>query len=83
MKMQDYNDRLDEKLGMKYGRETSMKQSYKDRRDESKGMSKIEDNMHEKKPSKVMPKIGQGFSEVKDFKCGHKGYPKQAYDYKY
>lgn len=39
MKKQGYNSRLDEKLGMKDGKESKKKQSYKSRRDESKGMS--------------------------------------------
>ena len=39
-KGQGYNDRLDESLGMRRGRESGFKQSIKDRRDESKGMSK-------------------------------------------
>ena len=37
---QGYNDRLDESLGMRDGKEEEMMQSYKDRRDESKGMEK-------------------------------------------
>lgn len=40
MKKQGYNDRLDESLGMRNGKESKMKQSYKDRRDESRGMKK-------------------------------------------
>jgi len=39
-KGQGYNDRLDESLGNRRGRESGFKQSIKDRRDESKGMSK-------------------------------------------
>ena len=39
-KKQGYNDRLDESLGMRRGKESSKKQSLKDRRDESKGMEK-------------------------------------------
>lgn len=40
VKKQGYNDRLDESLSMKNGKESKMKQSYKDRRDESRGMKK-------------------------------------------
>jgi hypothetical protein len=40
MKKQSAKDKLDEKLGMKDGKESSKKQSMKDRRDESKGMKK-------------------------------------------
>ncbi len=39
-KGQGYNDKMDESLGMRRGRESSMTQSLKDRRDESKGMNK-------------------------------------------
>tara|TARA_R100001510_G_C7653752_1_gene212138 strand:+ start:892 stop:1140 length:249 start_codon:yes stop_codon:yes gene_type:complete len=39
-KGQGYNDRMDESLGMRNGREQNMKQSLKDRRDEAKGMNK-------------------------------------------
>lgn len=39
-KKQGYNDRLDESLGMRRGKESSKKQSYKARRDESRGMKK-------------------------------------------
>ena len=35
-----YNDRLDESLGMRRGKEADKKQSMKDRRDESRGMKK-------------------------------------------
>ena len=40
MKRQSRNDRMDESLGMRRGKESSKKQSYKDRRDESRGMKK-------------------------------------------
>lgn len=40
MKKQRYNDRLDESLGMRKGKESEKKQSYKDRRDESRGAKK-------------------------------------------
>ena len=39
-KKQGYNDRLDESLGERDGKESTKKQSYKDRRDESEGMEK-------------------------------------------
>ena len=39
-KAQGYDDRLDESLGMRRGKESGKKQSYKARRDESKGMEK-------------------------------------------
>ena len=40
MKKQGYNDRLDETLGAKDGKESSKKQSMKDRRHESEAMEK-------------------------------------------
>lgn len=40
MKKQSAKDKLDEKLGMKDGKEADKKQSMKDRRDESKGAKK-------------------------------------------
>ena len=40
MKKQGYNDRLDESLGMRKGKESTKKQSLKSRRDESRGMKK-------------------------------------------
>ena len=36
VKKQTANDKLDESLGMKYGKESTKTQSFKDRRDESK-----------------------------------------------
>jgi hypothetical protein len=39
MKQQGYNDRLDERLGMKDGAESTKTQTYRDRRDESRGMT--------------------------------------------
>ena len=36
-KKQNANDRLDESLGMKDGKESTKSQSFKDRRDESRG----------------------------------------------
>lgn len=99
MKKQGYNDRLDERLGMKNGAESSKSQSYKSRRDESRGMAKADVKSknekympkgmgnkvmgHDKSPYKVTVPEGQGFAEVKPFKTGNLGYPKQAFDYKY
>lgn len=40
MKKQSAKDKLDEKLGMKDGKEADKKQSMKSRRDESKGAKK-------------------------------------------
>lgn len=41
MKKQGYNDRLDESLGERDGKESTKKQSYKDRRDESRAEKKL------------------------------------------
>jgi hypothetical protein len=40
MKHQGKKDKLDEKLGMKHGKESMHKQTMKDRRDESTAMTK-------------------------------------------
>ena len=40
MKKQGANDRLDESLGSRRGKESTKTQSYKSRRDESRGASK-------------------------------------------
>lgn len=96
---QGYNDRLDESLGMRNGPARSMKQDYKARRDESRGMKQYEANMknerympkgmkkkvmgHDKAPNEINVPCGQGFKEVKPFHDGNKGYPSQAFDYKY
>lgn len=40
MKVQTAKSKLDEKLGMKNGKESTKKQSMKSRRDESKAMTK-------------------------------------------
>lgn len=54
MKKQGYNDRLDERLGMKNGPEKKMKQDYKARRDESRGMERYEKDMgHASKVTKI------------------------------
>lgn len=99
MKKQGYNSRMDESLGMKDGKESSKSQSFKSRRDESRGMAKADVKMknerympkgmgekimgHDKSPKSIRVPEGEGFSQVKPFKCGNLGYPKQAFDYKY
>lgn len=95
---QGYNSRLDESLGMRRGAEKSKMQSYKDRRDESRAMrsnarSENEKYMpkgmgskimrHEKSPMKIDAPECQGWKEVKPFRPGNLGYPRQAFDYKY
>jgi len=56
MKKQGYNDRLDESLGMRKGKESGKKQSYKDRRDESRGMKNHKDLKADKALVKKMVK---------------------------
>jgi len=96
---QGYNDRMDESLGMRNGKESGMKQSYKARRDESRGMSKsyakssnekyMPKSMgpkvmgHDSSPKDCYVPVGEGFKEVKTFRTGNKGYPSKAFDYKY
>ena len=96
---QGYSARADESLGMRRGPERNKSQSYKSRRDESygmksygskhnsqymsKGSSKGKIMGHDKSPTKVYVPEGQGFREVKNLKPGMKGYPHQAFDYKY
>lgn len=95
---QGYSDRKDESLGMRDGAERYKKQSYKARRDESyamkddvkmknerympKGMNKKVMG-HDKAPKNIDVPCGEGFKEVKPFYDGNKGYPPQAFDYKY
>ncbi len=75
------------------------KQGYKARRDESYGMSKgsakSNNDMymskglgskvmgHDKAPKHIYVPEGQGFKEVKPYHQGYRGYPSQAFDYKY
>lgn len=74
---QGYNDRKDESRGMKKYYSSSHNESYM-----SKGMGgKVMG--HDKSPSKIDVPVGNGFSEVKTFHEGYKGYPRQAFDYKY
>jgi hypothetical protein len=38
---------------------------------------------HASKPIPCNVPVGEGFKEVKPFREGNKGYPRQAFDYKY
>lgn len=92
---QGYNSRLDESLGMRNGKESSKSQDYKSRRDESRGMAASNNDKYmpkgmdktikstDKRTMSVNVPCGEGFSQVKPFKQGDLGYPKQAFDYKY
>ncbi len=58
-KKQGYNDRLDESLGERRGKESSKKQTMKDRRDESRGSRKSHpDEAQDKKLIKKMMSKG-------------------------
>ena len=75
------------------------KQGYNSRRDESRGMAKADVRMNNERympkgmdlkdgaqasaPRKINVPCGEGFSQVKPFKAGNLGYPKQAFGYKY
>ena len=77
MKKQGRSDRMDESLGMRNGPERNKKQSYKDRRDESMGM---------KKPHVSKSGPDRGFmGECKSVPVfgSHRGYPADAWDYRY
>lgn len=94
MKRQGYNDRVDESLGMRRGKESGKKQSYESRRDESRGMRKsmkressmfgVEDN---RKAGEVRYISTNGekydLDRIKKYECGSKGYPREAFNYKY
>jgi len=69
MKKQGYNDRLDESLGMRRGKESGKMQSYKDRRDESRGARR-----HESKKSSHPMKRGSSLFGVEDNKKSGKVY---------
>jgi hypothetical protein len=94
---QGYNDRLDESLGMRRGKEYGMKQSYKSRRDEYRGMKRamkedkkgggvfnLKDGAQEGDVRMVNTNTEQyDLSRVKKYSCGSKGYPAEAWKYDY
>lgn len=83
---QGYADRKDESLGMRKGPARDMKQNYKDRRDESYGMKREMGVMgHEKKPMKCNAFAAQksDLGRLNREPMKNRGYPEQAFDYKY
>lgn len=82
---QGYADRKDESLGMRDGAERNKKQSYKDRRDESYGMKDMGVMGHASKPKKCNAFEAQrsDLGRLNRNPMDHKGYPKEAFDYKY
>jgi hypothetical protein len=90
---QGYNARLDESLGMRRGKESGKMQSYKDRRDESRGARSerrsggsfnLRDGAQAGEVKKV-PTDSEKYDmgRVKSYSCGSKGYPAEAWNYKY
>jgi len=86
-------DRMDESLGMRRGKESSKMQSYKSRRDESMGAKaknpggrgfNLKDNMQEG-DVKSIPSNAEKYDmgRVQSYSCGSKGYPSEAWNYKY
>jgi hypothetical protein len=88
--------RMDESLGMRRGAERDFSQSYKDRRDESKGASKIKDkrgsgssfNIPDNQQSfevRRVPTDSEQYdlNRIDPYSSGSKGYPAEAWNYKY
>ena len=87
---QSRNDRLDESLGMRRGKESGKSQSYMDRRDESRGSSKkgsmfsVQDNQQSGEVRKVNTNSEQyDLNRIKPYKAGPKGYSSEAWNYTY
>lgn len=90
---QGMNDRLDESLGMKRGKESSKSQSYKSRRDESRGMRKSKDrggvfNLKDGTQASDVKYVSTNSEQydmgrVKYESVGSKGYPAEAWNYEY
>ena len=90
---QGYNDRMDESLGMRHGKESGKMQSYHDRRDESRGMKKSKSygGMYDLKDGtqasgvRSIPTDSEKYDmgRVKYESVGSKGYPAEAWNYEY
>ena len=90
---QGYDDRKDESLGMKRGKESGKKQSYKSRRDESRGMRKekrgggvfnLKDGTQASEVKNVPANSEQyDMGRIQEESIGSKGYPAEAWNYKY
>ena len=82
---QGYADLMDERFGMKDGPARMKKQGYKARRDESYGMRDMGVMKHEKKPMKCNAFAAQkaDMGRVQREPMNNRGYPQQAFDYKY
>lgn len=91
---QSRNARMDESLGMRRGPERDYKQSYKDRRDESRGMSRsmsdkggkfnVPDNEQSFQVRKIPTDSEQyDMNRIRPYSDGSKGYPAEAWNYRY
>lgn len=93
MARQSSNDRLDESLGMRRGPERDFKQSMKDRRDESRadrsgmksgGKFDVPDNKQAWEVRSLNTNSEQyDLDRIKPYNNGSKGYPAEAWNYKY
>lgn len=75
------NARYDESKAMKNYWSGYEKADKSNERYMPKGMGKVMG--HDKSPRSVDVPVGAGWKEVKECKVGNKGYPQQAWDYKY
>lgn len=90
---QGYDDRIDESLGMRRGKESGKKQSYSDRRDESRGMRKSKDrggvfNLKDGEQASGVKYVSTNSEQydmgrVRYESVGSKGYPAEAWNYEY
>lgn len=90
---QGYNDRLDESLGMRDGKESGKMQSYKARRDESRGMRRSKDrggafNLKDGAQASEVKNVPTNSEQydmgrIQEYSCGSKGYPAEAWNYEY
>lgn len=90
---QGYNDRKDESMGMRDGKESGKMQSYSDRRGESRGMYKsnyggkgfnLKDGTQASEVKNISTTSEQyDMGRIRYEHVGSKGYPAQAWDYKY
>ena len=90
---QGYNARLDESLGERRGKESGKMQSYKDRRDESRGTRRKESkrgvfNLKDNTQASEVKQVSTNsekydMGRIKEYSCGSKGYPAEAWNYEY
>jgi len=84
---------MDESMGMRNGKESGKKQSYGDRRDESMGMKdykkssggfSVQDNQQSGVVHSISTNSEQyDLNRIKSYKQGSRGYPNEAWNYKY